>query len=302
MSPTVVDQQSPVLVVYKDDIYDVTAFVKRHPGGAALLVDNNRQDITQVMDEAGHSQKAFKLMNKMHVSTVTDWKDPVSGNGFFHAVKDSALDSSDNESDSRGNIKSTKYAPKPGSDFHKQRRKLLLSKYPEIEDLFGPSFVPLLYGSVCFVAFIYVAYYCGQNQGNRGFSSWYFPLVMSWTVLPFLSFGLNNFNHELCHGNTRILGLLTPNDDPSMYSVRLSEMVTKIVLMLNGIVSLNHFQFYYYSTSHKSHHGALGNKSDRGHAFRTLYFSFFQSSEGTVFHVLLKFVIVMNTLNVFTCY
>jgi hypothetical protein len=213
---------------------------------------------------------------------VDEWKDSVTGDSFFPLDTEEATPGVDEEQQLSSTTQD-KYAYKESSMFHKTRRKAILAKYPEVESLFGPSCIPLLYGFLCFWGVIYVGYYFGQNQGS-GASSWYYPLLMAWTVLPILSFGLNNVNNEICHGNTWFLGLSSPcdADDSKHHHSWCKEVATKVVLMLNGLVALNHFQFYYYSSSHKSHHGALGNQTDRGHAFRSLYFTFFQTKEGTV--------------------
>lgn len=272
MAPLTGDEQQ-ILVVFDNAVYDVSKFAKRHPGGSFFIVDNNRKDITQSFNEAGHSQKARKVLSNLYVCPVSEWKDSDTGEPFFPSVK--AVDTDPvPEGDS-------KYKYKESSHFHQTRRKEILAKYPEVETLFGPSFIPLIYGFLCAIGFIYVGFLVGQNQGH-GISSWYFPLLMSWTILPILSFGLNNVNHEICHGNTRIISLSSPIEDTTKEEHWCLDIITKAVLLFNGIVALNHFQFYYYSTSHKSHHGALGNQTDRGHAFRTLYFSFFQTKAGNI--------------------
>lgn len=57
------DQKSEtVLVTFKGHCYDITDFLKRHPGGKEVLLENNGKDIEKIMGENEHSQHAYNLL------------------------------------------------------------------------------------------------------------------------------------------------------------------------------------------------------------------------------------------------
>lgn len=51
------------IVVY-DRIYDVTDFIKTHPGGEHVIMDHSGRDATLAFHDTGHSQLAIEQMHR----------------------------------------------------------------------------------------------------------------------------------------------------------------------------------------------------------------------------------------------
>src|SRR5437016_1400513 len=51
-----------VIVTFKDATYDITDFVRKHPGGKEVLLENNGKDIEKLMLDIGHSEHAYKTL------------------------------------------------------------------------------------------------------------------------------------------------------------------------------------------------------------------------------------------------
>ncbi|XP_064640959.1 cytochrome b5-like [Lineus longissimus] len=49
-------------IIMKDKVYDVTTFVRKHPGGEDILLENAGGDVTSSFVDKGHSQEAYKLL------------------------------------------------------------------------------------------------------------------------------------------------------------------------------------------------------------------------------------------------
>jgi uncharacterized protein YneF (UPF0154 family) len=60
-------KMSKVLINFKGGAYNITDFVKRHPGGKNVLTDNIDKDIEQLMLENQHSQHAYKILETYKV-------------------------------------------------------------------------------------------------------------------------------------------------------------------------------------------------------------------------------------------
>lgn len=61
------EKSEKVIVTYKGNKYDITDFVKKHPGGKEVLLENNGNDIEKLMQENEHSEYAYKLLEKYRV-------------------------------------------------------------------------------------------------------------------------------------------------------------------------------------------------------------------------------------------
>ena len=61
-----------VIVTNASQVYDVTEFVDKHPGGEDYLWGHNGSDITQVMQDSphGHSPAAYSILNKYHIGQL----------------------------------------------------------------------------------------------------------------------------------------------------------------------------------------------------------------------------------------
>ncbi|GJQ84112.1 hypothetical protein Trydic_g12085 [Trypoxylus dichotomus] len=57
------------IVVY-DRIYDITGFIKEHPGGADVLLEHAGRDATIAFRSTGHSSFAIKALEKYYVGNL----------------------------------------------------------------------------------------------------------------------------------------------------------------------------------------------------------------------------------------
>ena len=58
-------------VTYKGERYDIGNFIKRHPGGAEILLQNKDKDITTAFDHIGHSNDAKFLLKKRKIKPLS---------------------------------------------------------------------------------------------------------------------------------------------------------------------------------------------------------------------------------------
>ena len=264
--------EANVLIAFEGKVVDVQKFFARHPGGSVKLIENNRTDITDKFKAVGHSKTARALLEGLTVCTIAEWEE-LQGEYFFMSNKVNDDTNLDNDLTKK---------TKKKNEFHTRRRRAMLALHPEIEELYGVSNFPLIYGVLCLLAFIVAATLVDTDlfKFSKVLSS-FFLVVIAWILLPFFAFGLNNACHEICHGNTS-----APSSSASNYALSHPEsltgycgaVATKTFMLLSGVIPLNHFLFYYYFTSHISHHTMLGNgQHDRTVAFRSLYFNFFTS-------------------------
>ncbi|XWV24469.1 cytochrome b5-like protein [Tupanvirus deep ocean] len=57
-----------VIVKFKGEEYDITDFVKKHPGGKQVLLENNGSDIEKLMIENEHSAYAYNTLQKYKIN------------------------------------------------------------------------------------------------------------------------------------------------------------------------------------------------------------------------------------------
>mmetsp|Transcript_35323 Transcript_35323/g.48236 ORF Transcript_35323/g.48236 Transcript_35323/m.48236 type:complete len:263 (+) Transcript_35323:97-885(+) len=57
-------------VVIHNNVYDVTAYQRDHPGGEDILVEAGGTDASEDFDEVGHSKMAKKEMQRYHIGVV----------------------------------------------------------------------------------------------------------------------------------------------------------------------------------------------------------------------------------------
>lgn len=60
--------ENRIILKYKNADYDVTDFLKKHPGGSSVLIKNNNKDIDQLMVDNNHSKAAYTILEKYKVN------------------------------------------------------------------------------------------------------------------------------------------------------------------------------------------------------------------------------------------
>ncbi|KAH8302502.1 hypothetical protein KR044_007502 [Drosophila immigrans] len=68
----------PVWIIYKGNVYDVSSFVKDHPGGAELILEVAGKDATKAFNGAGHSSDAVNDLKKYKIGEVAIDSQPVA--------------------------------------------------------------------------------------------------------------------------------------------------------------------------------------------------------------------------------
>lgn len=67
MNPDGPDKIPQIIVTYKGDKYNITNFIKKHPGGKTVLINNNGNDIEKLMLENEHSESAYKILERYKI-------------------------------------------------------------------------------------------------------------------------------------------------------------------------------------------------------------------------------------------
>ena len=56
-----------LIVYYQGEPYDITPYIKKHPGGENLLIKNANKEISQLMLGHKHSPKAYNMIKKYKI-------------------------------------------------------------------------------------------------------------------------------------------------------------------------------------------------------------------------------------------
>lgn len=65
------NREDDLWIVYNGGVYDITKFLKEHPGGEEVLMNLGGQDSTACFDEIGHTLEAVQLRETYKIGTVT---------------------------------------------------------------------------------------------------------------------------------------------------------------------------------------------------------------------------------------
>lgn len=60
-------QHPRTIIKFKNDYYDITDFLNRHPGGAQIILDNQHNNVEELMENIGHSETAYALLEKYKI-------------------------------------------------------------------------------------------------------------------------------------------------------------------------------------------------------------------------------------------
>ncbi|XP_003737006.1 cytochrome b5 [Galendromus occidentalis] len=66
------NKRSSCWLVIREGIYDVTNFMKEHPGGEELMFEQGGRDSTELFYAIGHSTDARMLMAKLKIGELCD--------------------------------------------------------------------------------------------------------------------------------------------------------------------------------------------------------------------------------------
>ncbi|XP_076172515.1 cytochrome b5 [Ptiloglossa arizonensis] len=93
-------------IVYNNGVYDVTKFLKEHPGGEEVLLSTAGKDATKCFDEIGHTTEAVVLRETYKIGTV-DGPVPVGSSMTI----DTSTANNDNLEKKTENIQLSRYVP-----------------------------------------------------------------------------------------------------------------------------------------------------------------------------------------------
>lgn len=62
------NQTDKIIVSFRGDKYDITDFLRKHPGGKNVLIKNNGKDIEELMAEYEHSKNAYLILSKYKIT------------------------------------------------------------------------------------------------------------------------------------------------------------------------------------------------------------------------------------------
>ncbi|XP_045453584.1 cytochrome b5-like [Melitaea cinxia] len=62
---------SPVWMIYKDVVYDVTSYIPQHPAGDVILEEAGK-DMTKAFHESDHSSDALIILQKYKIGEIVD--------------------------------------------------------------------------------------------------------------------------------------------------------------------------------------------------------------------------------------
>jgi cytochrome b involved in lipid metabolism len=65
--PNKSENSNKIIVQFRGYEYDITDFVRKHPGGKQLLLENNGNDIEKLMLENEHSANAYNILEKYKI-------------------------------------------------------------------------------------------------------------------------------------------------------------------------------------------------------------------------------------------
>lgn len=66
------NREEDLWIVMNRKVYDLTKFLKEHPGGEEVLVELAGQDGTQCFDNIGHSTEATLLRDSFQIGEISD--------------------------------------------------------------------------------------------------------------------------------------------------------------------------------------------------------------------------------------
>ncbi|KAJ4199130.1 hypothetical protein NW759_016153 [Fusarium solani] len=57
-------------LVIKNKVYDVTKFQHEHPGGGEFILDQGGTDVTELFEDAEHSDEARSILKTLQIGTI----------------------------------------------------------------------------------------------------------------------------------------------------------------------------------------------------------------------------------------
>lgn len=71
ISDAIINNEKCIIVI-NNNVYDITKYLRLHPGGEEILMNVNGQDVTTEFNDIGHSSSAKKMLEKFKIGSISD--------------------------------------------------------------------------------------------------------------------------------------------------------------------------------------------------------------------------------------
>ena len=205
---------SSLWVVVHNRVIDVTAFAAQHPGGSTALSKPGRAgcDVTSHFERIGHSSVAWAKLEHMQVGWLSSDGDHLGSDAT--SAEDHAV------------------------NWHGARRRAILHKHPEVQELMGHNPWTPLVGLATVLVHTYVCLLCGWHLGAAG------TFAAAYTVGAYCKMVQFAVCHEVCHGTA---GWLSK-----------SYWARQLLIHIFTLPSFGGETQHYYGYQHLGHHASLG--------------------------------------------
>jgi fatty acid desaturase len=224
------NSSSDCWVIIHDNVYDVSSFLPKHPGGAAALSKRGRAgcDVSLYFEQIGHSDQARLLLKDFYVGGVS--KDMNANCDEQTSLLSKEDVSSTNEREH-------------AIMWHAQRRQDIIRDHPEIQTLFGTNPFTCVIGMMTVIVHYYV---CILVQ--RTTIHWLKPVFLAATVGAICKMFQFAVNHDICHGTAGVW-------------LEKHDIAKRCAMQVLTLPSIGGSMHTYYEFQHVGHHSSLGTQS-----------------------------------------
>jgi cytochrome b involved in lipid metabolism len=71
ISDAIINNEKCIIVI-NNGVYDITKYLRLHPGGEEILINLNGQNATTEFNDIGHSSSAKKMLEKFKIGSISD--------------------------------------------------------------------------------------------------------------------------------------------------------------------------------------------------------------------------------------
>jgi cytochrome b5 len=60
------------IIIINEFVYDVSAFLERHPGGDDIIIEYAGRDATSAFEGKGHSEQAYEMLESFKIGVIAE--------------------------------------------------------------------------------------------------------------------------------------------------------------------------------------------------------------------------------------
>eukprot|EP00943_MAST-04B_sp_MAST-4B-sp1_P009120 g9120.t1 len=60
------------IIIINEFVYDVSAFLERHPGGNDIIIEYVGRDATSAFEGKGHSEQAYEMLESFKIGVIAE--------------------------------------------------------------------------------------------------------------------------------------------------------------------------------------------------------------------------------------